>query len=56
MVLLGGIGGGEFGSEIGEVGECELAGVGAVADTEKADIILNNIAVDGESETTLRNR
>lgn len=42
-VLLGGVGGGEFGGEVGEVGEGEFAGVGAVADAEKADGVLDYV-------------
>ncbi len=36
-VLGGGVGGCEFGGEVGEVGEGEFARVGAVADGEEAD-------------------
>lgn len=36
-VLLGGVGGCEFGGEVGEVGEGQFSGVGAVADGEEAD-------------------
>lgn len=35
--MLRGVGGCEFGGEVGEVGEGEFAGVGAVADGEEAD-------------------
>lgn len=43
-VLRGGIGGGEFRSQIIEISECELAGIGAVADAEEADVILDRVA------------
>jgi hypothetical protein len=35
--LRGGVGGAEFGGEVGEVGEGELAGVGALADADVDD-------------------
>jgi hypothetical protein len=45
MVLGGGIGGGEFGGEVGEVGEGEFSGVGFGADAEEADGVLDYVAI-----------
>lgn len=44
MVLRGGVGGGELGCKVGEVGECKFTGVGTVADTEEADVIFDDVA------------
>lgn len=49
MALLGGIGGGKFGSQVGEVSECEFAWVGAITNTEEANIIFDNVAVGSSS-------
>lgn len=46
MDLLGWVGGAEFGGEVGEVGECELAGVGALADAD-VDYICGNEVAEG---------
>ena len=43
-ILRFGVCGCEFGGEIGEVGECELARVGAVADGEEDEIRLEDVA------------
>lgn len=40
-----GVGGGEFGGQISEIGEGEFAGIGAVADTEEANIVLDRVAI-----------
>lgn len=44
VVLGGGVGGGELGRKVGEVGECELSGVRAVAYTKKADVVFDDVA------------
>lgn len=44
-VLRGGVGGCEFGGEVGEVGEGEFARVGFIADAEEADRVLDEVAV-----------
>jgi hypothetical protein len=43
-VLFGAVGGVELGAEVGEVGEGELARVGAVADAEEAELARDEIA------------
>ena len=43
-VLGGGVGGCEFGGQVGEVGEGKFAGVGVVADGEEAELVLYQIA------------
>jgi hypothetical protein len=44
MVLGGGVGSGEFCCKVGEVGECEFAGVGTITDTEETDVIFDGVA------------
>lgn len=44
-VLRGGVGGREFRSQIIKISECELAGVGAVANAEETDIVFDRVAI-----------
>lgn len=47
MDVLRGVGGGELAGEVGEVGEGQLARVGALADAEEDDVGVDEV-VDGE--------
>jgi hypothetical protein len=40
-----GVGGGEFGGQISEIGKGEFAGIGAIANAEEADIVLDRVAI-----------
>ena len=51
QVLLGAVGGGEFGGDVGEVGEGQLARVRPVAYTDEAQIVVDQIAVGKSQET-----
>jgi hypothetical protein len=46
-VLLGLVDGCELAREIRQVGKCQLAGVGAVADAEEAEVAADEVAVGG---------
>jgi hypothetical protein len=46
----------EFGCKVGEVGECELARVGFIADTEEADGVLDNVAATKKVNWVLATR
>jgi hypothetical protein len=48
MILRGRVGGSKLGGEVGQIGESQLARVGAITDAKEADVIVDGIAFSRE--------